>query len=84
MLFKMLDRQAWKDSGHNPVKMLKDIPKEIVQGSATDAGYLQQYDDVLARFRKEREEKSCLLTEASCDQNTYAVAYFCAEYGLHH
>jgi starch phosphorylase len=24
------------------------------------------------------------LTEASCDQNTYAVAYFCAEYGLHH
>jgi starch phosphorylase len=26
MLFKMLDRQAWKDSGHNPVKMLKDIP----------------------------------------------------------
>jgi len=84
MLFKMLDRQAWKDSGHNPVKMLKDIPREIVQGSAGDAGYLQQYDDVLARFRKEREEKSCLLTEASCDQNTYAVAYFCAEYGLHH
>lgn len=84
MLFKMLDRQAWKDSGHNPVKMLKDIPREIVQGSAADAGYLQQYDDVLARFRKEREEKSCLLTEASCDQNTYAVAYFCAEYGLHH
>ena len=55
-----------------------------MQGSATDAGYLQQYDDVLARFRKEREEKSCLLTEASCDQNIYAVAYFCAEYGLHH
>ena len=30
MLFKMLNRQAWKDSGHNPVKMLSDIPKDIL------------------------------------------------------
>jgi len=84
MLFKMLDRQAWKDSGHNPVKMLKDIPEEILRWAAGDAGYLRQYNDVLARFRKEREEDSCLMIEATCDPDTYAVAYFCAEYGLHH
>ncbi len=84
MLFKMLDRQAWKESGHNPVKMLKDIPEEILRWAAADAGYLQQYSDVLARFRKERAENSCLLTEATCAPDTYAVAYFCAEYGLHH
>ncbi len=84
MLFKMLDRQAWKDSGHNPVKMLNDIPEEILRWAAADAGYMKQYQDVLARFRMEKEEKSCLLTEGSCDPDTYAVAYFCAEYGLHH
>ena len=32
MLFKMLDRQAWKESGHNPDKMLKEIPVEMTQG----------------------------------------------------
>jgi starch phosphorylase len=84
MLFKMLDRQAWKDSGHNPVKMLNDIPEEILRWAAGDPSYLKQYDDVLARFRTEKEEKSCLLTEDNCDPDTYAVAYFCAEYGLHH
>ena len=26
MLFKTLDRQAWKESVHNPDKMLKEIP----------------------------------------------------------
>ena len=30
MLFKMLDRQAWKDSGHNPDKMLRDLPVEVL------------------------------------------------------
>jgi len=26
MLFKALDRQAWKESCHNPDKMLRDFP----------------------------------------------------------
>ena len=30
MLFKSLDRQAWKDSGHNPDKMLRELPREIL------------------------------------------------------
>ena len=28
MLFKTLDRQAWKESGHNPDKMLRELPRE--------------------------------------------------------
>ena len=33
MLFKTLDRQAWKESAnHNPDKMLKGLPKEILEG----------------------------------------------------
>jgi len=28
MLFKTLDRQGWKESGHNPDKMLREFPRE--------------------------------------------------------
>jgi len=84
MLFKMLDRQAWKESGHNPVKMLKDIPQEVLKSVATDAEYLRHYDVVLSQFRKDIGEKECGFLENVNDQDTHSIAYFCAEYGLHH
>jgi starch phosphorylase len=31
MLFKTLDRQAWKESVHNPDKMLKELPAAILE-----------------------------------------------------
>ena len=84
MLFKTLNRQAWKESGHNPVKMLTDVPKDILESASADSDYLKQYDLVLDRFRKERDEKGCVYLEDHCERNTFSVAYFCAEYGLHH
>ena len=30
MLFKLLDRQAWKQSRHNPDRMLRDLPGEVM------------------------------------------------------
>ncbi|MBU1931968.1 DUF3417 domain-containing protein, partial [Patescibacteria group bacterium] len=34
MLFKSMDRQGWKDSIHNPVRMLREIPREILEAMA--------------------------------------------------
>jgi hypothetical protein len=34
MLFKTLDRQAWKESVHNPDKMLRELPNEILMSAA--------------------------------------------------
>ena len=31
MLFKRLNREAWKESGHNPIKMLEELPEESLQ-----------------------------------------------------
>jgi starch phosphorylase len=52
MLFKSLDRQAWKESVHNPDKMLKELPKDILERAATDNEYLRNYDVVLSQFEK--------------------------------
>jgi starch phosphorylase len=53
MLFKMLDRQAWKENGHNPDKMLKELPGEVLESAASDPEYLHQYEAVLAHFQED-------------------------------
>lgn len=84
MLFKMLDRQAWKENGHNPDKMLKELPREILESAANDPEYLNHYDVVLAQFREDIGAKESCLGENLAGQKSCTVAYFSAEYGLHH
>ena len=84
MLFKMLNRQAWKESSHNPDKMLKELPREILESAASDPEYLQYYDTVLAHFREDINTKEICLVEDRAEQKSCTIAYFSAEYGLHH
>jgi len=51
MLFKTLDRQAWKESGYNPDKMLMEFPRELLKKAAADDDYLRRYDAVLDERR---------------------------------
>ena len=83
MLFKMIDRQAWKQSGHNPDKMLKEIPGEMLEHAANDADYLRHYDLVLSQFRKYLEIRGCPYLNIDSDIGSFGVVYFSAEYGLH-
>ncbi|UCE52892.1 MAG: alpha-glucan family phosphorylase [Desulfobacterales bacterium] len=83
MLFKTLDRQAWKESVHNPDKMLKELPKEILEAAAGNPDYLRQYDVVMSRFKKYIETKACPLLPDMPDPGISKIAYFSAEYGLH-
>ncbi|MBN2060408.1 MAG: alpha-glucan family phosphorylase [Deltaproteobacteria bacterium] len=83
MLFKTLDRQAWKESGHNPDRMLRELPRALLENAAADTGYLNRYDAVLNTFHDYMRKKECGLMEAASPDHKYAVAYFSAEYGLH-
>ena len=83
MLFKMLDRQLWKESRHNPDKMLKELPAHILATAAGDADYIRHYDVVLSQFTKYMGQKGCPLLDNTADSSRPAIAYFSAEYGLH-
>ena len=84
ILFKRLSRQGWKESGHNPDKMLKDLPGDILEWAAKDPNYLRHYDLVLSRFRRDIVEGSCPLLDHGDSRTIQPIAYFSAEYGLHH
>jgi starch phosphorylase len=83
-LFKMLDRQEWKESRHNAVKMLRELPAERLEAAARDPGYLRHYEAILAQYREEVGGEETFLSDHGLDPGTGPIAYFSAEYGLHH
>ena len=84
MLFKMIDRIAWKESGHNPVRMLRELPEGALLRVLDDREYLSHYDLVIDRFREYLETRICWFTEHVKSLPCLPIAYFSAEYGLHH
>ncbi|MFA4915492.1 MAG: alpha-glucan family phosphorylase [Syntrophales bacterium] len=84
MLYKMLDRQVWKETGHNPDKTLRGLSQETLESAAGNVCYLRRYDIVMSRFRKDIEAKGYCFLEIVPDQKMHTIAYFSAEYGLHH
>ncbi len=84
MLFKMLNRRRWKESIHNPDKMLKEIPEEMLLAASRDDDFLAHYDAVLSQFRQYMDVTTCSLLRNNCPRTTPVIAYFSAEYGLHH
>ncbi len=84
MLFKMLDRPLWKESVHNPVKTLQEIPPQVLQNASRDPLYLRKYDTVMQKFSDDMQKKSTWFSQQVIDPSDEPIVYFSAEYGLHH
>ena len=83
MLFKLIDRVAWKESGHNPLKMLRDLPEDVLKSAENNPDYLNHYFVLLDRFHEYLESKVCWFLENVPFSVCEPIAYFSAEYGLH-
>lgn len=84
VLFKQLNQLAWKASVHNPVRMLRDTPREFFLAAEQDSEYMRRYEIIMNRFRRYMETRSRWFHEAFPDKRELTIAYFSAEYGLHH
>lgn len=84
MVFKLLDRPAWKASGHNPIKMLRSLPIESLNRAASSRLFLRHYDAVISAFYAEIEDENCWFSQNVSMDTCSSVIYFSAEYGLHH
>jgi starch phosphorylase len=81
-LFRALDLQAWRESGHNPIRMLAGLPAEVLTGAAKDDEFLAHYDAVMAQFEAETASQAGWFpTEYGTPPSP--LAYLSAEYGLH-
>jgi starch phosphorylase len=83
-LFKLLSRQGWHLSNHNPVKMINRMDKAALEAASQDSHFLRHYDSVMARFESYMDGSSGWFPSNVADPKSCTIAYFSAEYGLHH
>ncbi len=81
-LFRSLDLQAWRESGHNPIRMLALLPPAQLASAAEDADFLVHYDAVTGQFAAEVATQAGWFA-AEHGRAQAPLAYFSAEYGLH-
>jgi starch phosphorylase len=84
MVFKRLNPQAWIESIHNPVKMLHALPEETLAAASKNPVYLRYYDLVMTRFQDEIQRDHNWFSDHYTHDHGMSIAYFSAEYGLHH
>ena len=83
MLYKKLSRPEWKESVHNPVKMLRELPGEVFLAAGNDPKYVSHYSAIMSRFRSDMEENRGWFSTQNSGSPKLPIAYFSAEYGLH-
>ncbi|MEJ2633887.1 MAG: alpha-glucan family phosphorylase, partial [Calditrichia bacterium] len=81
-LFRMLDLQSWRESEHNPIRMLTLLPDEILKKIAEDAAFLKRYDAIMECFEQQTTSGQGWFSDTFVETDK-TIAYFSAEYGLH-
>ncbi len=82
-LFKYLDYPLWRDTEHNPVRILLEVPEARLEELAADPTFLRQYDAVMMRLDRELNNGHLWFPKAYPDLMKGPIAYFSAEFGLH-
>jgi starch phosphorylase len=82
-LFRMLDYGLWKVSGHNPVRMLREINPDKLRAASTDPTFLKLYDSVMARFDADMGARETWFASNHSGKLAGPIAYFSAEFAIH-
>ncbi len=81
-LFRRLDTDLWRRTGHNPVALLWQIDQERLEQVARDDGYIAQLCRVMDNFYVYMNSRTWFGDQHPRVQQK-TVAYFSAEFGLH-
>jgi starch phosphorylase len=81
-LFKRVDLELWRETRHNPVKMLGSLQQSRIEELLADDGFmahLQRVEEMLREYM----EGSTWYQKARKSAPPLQVAYFSMEFGLH-
>jgi starch phosphorylase len=82
-LFRQLDLTLWRNTDHNPVKMLHLITEESLQARAKDPAFNRQYNKVLMQFDHAMNGGGGWFKQTYPDLADKKIAYFSFEFGIH-
>jgi starch phosphorylase len=82
LLFKRLDPELWRQTRHNPVRLLNQISPLRLNASGLDDDFVRAYDAIVERHERKRQSSSWFSSEFPRLSGA-TIAYFSAEFGLH-
>ena len=82
-LFRRLDAALWRETRHNPVRLLQEIAPERLDEASREREILALYRDVVAAFDGALMGRESWCSRAHPDLASGLVGFFSAEYGLH-
>lgn len=82
-LFKSIDESLWARLRHNPLRLLQDVTVERLQTLAGDPVFCARYDRAMQWLASERSDEHTWYARTFPELRGRAVAYFCAEFGIH-
>jgi starch phosphorylase len=83
VVFRSLDYGLWRETAHNPVKMLWMISRERLEAAAADPEFLRLYDTALNAFDNARSTTDTWWSKRYPHLVGQSIAYFSAEFALH-
>src|SRR5512137_2247199 len=83
-VFRRLDYALWRETAHNPVRMLRVIDRERLKSLAEDRSFLARYDSVVHDLDVARAAEDTWWSRRwSAKAKDAQIAYFSAEFALH-
>src|SRR5204862_7440671 len=83
LLFKRLDPDLWKNTQHNPVKLLHTIDPVRLIAAGREPECLRAYDITIKRLDRATRRAAKRFPRERPDRAKQATAYLSAELGLH-
>ncbi|HEX6183528.1 MAG TPA: alpha-glucan family phosphorylase [Pyrinomonadaceae bacterium] len=85
-IFRDLDQEVWDLCEHNPRRLLKEVPQYSLMRMATDPVYIERVARVAQGFDEYMAAgaETWAARQAPALTPAHPVAYFCAEFGVHH
>ena len=82
-VFRALDYNVWRQTAHNPVRMLYKVSPATLQAAATNQEFLALYDRAIAALEDARSAKNTWYARQFPHLGGHSIAYFSAEFALH-
>ncbi|MBM4188111.1 MAG: glycosyltransferase family 1 protein [Gemmatimonadetes bacterium] len=82
-LLRTIDPPLWRETRHNPIEMLREVPPSRLEKLAHDPTFLARYDRVMTWMAGDRQHDRTWFGRRNPDVGGRPIAYFCAEFGLH-
>ena len=82
-LFRHLDYTLWRQTDHNPIKMLKVLPPERLEEAALNPVFMELCEKAIEQLNRAQSGSGTWWNERYPSLSGISIAYFSAEFGLH-